>query len=445
MDERSVMSGVIEGNNGTFFRDGYRVTLMPLKLPHDKETTTFTPENGYMHITSFRGKKGAFFVGKEPFTICIDTDLTTPIFIESYMPILSNDLHHFFVIEFSGGSLNLLRKERFFQPHYADDPTGGVSFNRPLEKAVYEMSIAGKKCNVTIGVTAKDSGNDRSWSFNCVSYLSLTFDEAQTLDMIWQHYQHVNRLVSVMSNRTNNYFDEIAIYTVPPEDEGFYSSKAVVCIRDCAEGKVRRFPGITFSDLGESAIRLLELFYNSKEKKPSYSLGFIPRNEGEHYRVTDDIIRAVASAIECELTFYKDIDTDQTDAMGSLCTEVKNLVKKHRESHSEAPVLTSGTYDLIFGSITHWSKSAAEKMIWLYQKFSDAMEDKSHRSCLSEDDIRGFVRYRNNITHGTYRESDHDVMRTTIALEKLVICSLLERVGVPRSSIIELARKKIGR
>lgn len=444
MNDRKVMSGIIEGGDGTFFRDGYRVTLMPRKLPLDKEITTLTPEKRYLHVTSFRGKKCAFFAGDEPFTIYTDVDLNTPVFIESSMPIMNNDLHRFSVIQFSGGSLNLLREERLPLPHYSHDEDGHVSFARPLEKAEYTMSVCGKKCTVTIGITAKDSGNDRTWSFNSIAYLSLTFEEMQTLDTILYHYQQVNRLISVMTNRTDNHFDEISIFTVPVEDESFYNRKAIVNILDNDEGHVRKFPGISFNDLGESAVRLLELFYNSQEKKPSYSLGFIPRNEREHWRVTDDIIRAVASAIECELTFYEDVDTDQRDAMEILCAEVKNLIKEHRESHREAPVLTCGTYDMILGSITHWSMSAAEKMIWLYQRFSEAMEDKSHRSSLSEADIRAFVRYRNNITHGTYRESDYDVMRATIALEKLVICSLLERVGVPHSTIIELAHKKIG-
>lgn len=445
MDERSIMSGIIEDNDGTFFRDGYRVTLMPLKLPLSAEVTTITPQNGYLHVTSYRGKKCAFYAGDKPFPIYSDIDLTIPIFIESYMPIMSNDLHHFFVIEFSGGALNLLRKERLSLPQYSHDATGHVSFDRLIEKAEYEMSIGGKKCKVTIGVAAKDSGSDYTLSFNSVSYLSLAFDEMQTLDTIRQHYQHVNRLISVMTNRADNHFDEIAIYTVPSDDERFYSSKAVVSIQDNDNGQVRGFPCITFSDLGECAVKLLELFYNSKEKKPSYSLGFIPRNEREHYRVTDDIIRAVASAMECELTFYKDADSAQKEALDILCAEVKALVKDHRDRHKEDPILTSGTYDLIFGNITHWSMTAAEKMIWLYQRFSDAMEDQSQRSCLSDADIRGFVRYRNNITHGNYSVLDRDVMRTTIALEKLVICSLLERIGVPHSTIIELAYKKIGR
>lgn len=446
MAERVKTSGIIENNDGTFFRDGYCVTLMPLKLPLNGEVTIITPQNGYLHVTSFRRKKCAFYAGEEPFSICPDDNLTTPIFIESCMPTMSNDLHHFFVIEFSGGSLNLLRKGRLSLPQYSHDATGhNILFERPIEKVEYEMSIGGKKCKVTIGVAAKDSGNDHTLSFNSVTYLSLAFDEMQTLDTIWQHYQHVNRLISVMTNRVDNHFDEIAIYTMPSDDERFYSSKAMVSIQDNDNGKVRRFPCITFSDLGECAVKLLELFYNSKEKKPSYSLGFIPRNEREHYRVTDDIIRAVASAMECELTFYKEADSAQKEALDILCTEVKTLVKNHRDRHKEDPILTSGTYDLIFGNITHWSMSAAEKMIWLYQRFSDAMEDQSQHSCLSDADIRGFVRYRNNITHGYYSVLDRDVMRTTIALEKLVICSLLERIGVPHSTIIELARKKIGR
>ena len=445
MEERTVMSGIIEGSDGTFFRDGYRVTLMPRKLPLNEEITSFVPENKYLHVTSFRGKKGAFFIGDRPFRIYADMDLTTPVFIESSMPFMSNDLHQFSVIQFSGGSLNLLRKERLSLPQYSHDENSQVSFSRPLEKTEYTMIVCGEKCTVTIGITARDSGNDLTWSFNSIPYLSLTFDKMQTLDTIWHHYQQVNRLISVMTNRTDNHFDEISIFTAPVGDESFYNRKAIVNIRDNDEGHVREFPGISFSDLGESAARLLELFYNSQEKTPSYSLGFIPRNEREHWRVTDDIIRAVASALECELTFYEDVTSGQQEAIECLCAEVKALIKAHRKAHKDDPVISERTYDQMFGSITHWSMTAAEKVFWLYQRFGDAMDDSSHRSSLNEADIQAFVKYRNSITHGTYRELNLDVMRTTIALEKLVICSLLERVGVSHDMIVELARKRIGR
>lgn len=445
MDDRDVMSGVIEGNNCTFYRDGYGVTLMPSKLPVCEQRTTVIPENGYLYATSFRGKNVAFFTGDEPISIVADFRVTIPIFVETYQPIQGIDLHSFYRIEFSGGSLDMLRRHQFSIPKLPKKEDGTVSINCTREKAEYEITIGGTKCTLTIGIATKASGNDRSWSFHTVSYLSLTFKEPQPLDKIWMHYQHVNRLISVMTNRTDNHYDEISIYTLPVGHEHFHSSKAVVSIRDNDDGHIRKYPGMAFEDLGESVAKLLELFYNSKEKKPSYSLGFIPKNDSEHWRVTDDVVRAVAAAVECEVSCYKEVGAPQQEALSGLCDEVKKLVKAHRELNQSSPVLTDNTYSLIFGSIDHWSLTAAEKIIWLYHRFSDAMDDPQHRSCLSEQDIRGFVKYRNSITHGTYKEIDPDVVRTTVALEKLAICSLLERVGVAHEKIVELSRMKIGR
>ena len=139
MDDNAVMSGILNGQNGTFFRDGYRITLMPSKLLVYDEETTVTPEKGYLYATTYRGKNVAFFVGEEPISIVADFGITTPIFVETDQPIQGVDLHHFSRVEFAGGSLDMLRRHRLSMPNF---PKNDLMFPRILSNFVLTPSIA---------------------------------------------------------------------------------------------------------------------------------------------------------------------------------------------------------------------------------------------------------------------------------------------------------------
>ena len=62
-----------------------------------------------------------------------------------------------------------------------------------------------------------------------------------------------------------------------------------------------------FEDLGDSLPNLIRLFYDTEEKKPSYSLGFIPDNDNERNHITNMKIKEICTALECEFSFQKQL------------------------------------------------------------------------------------------------------------------------------------------
>ena len=62
---------------------------------------------------------------------------------------------------------------------------------------------------------------------------------------------------------------------------------------------------------------------------------------------------------------------------------------------------------------------------------------------IDDDAIKAFVKYRNDITHGSHRVLDVKIAITAHCLERLVYCCLLERIGVERSRILEWCKDKI--
>ena len=59
---------------------------------------------------------------------------------------------------------------------------------------------------------------------------------------------------------------------------------------------------------------------------------------------------------------------------------------------------------------------------------------------ISDDEISEFVKYRNSITHGSFRVIDSSIVATAYTLSGLVYCSLLSRIGVSREKILNLCK-----
>ena len=62
---------------------------------------------------------------------------------------------------------------------------------------------------------------------------------------------------------------------------------------------------------------------------------------------------------------------------------------------------------------------------------------------IREDEIKDFVKYRNDITHGNHRVLDKRIACTAHLLSGLVYCSLLDRIGISREKIRELCVHKL--
>ena len=99
--------------------------------------------------------------------------------------------------------------------------------------------------------------------------------------------------------------------------------------------------------------------------------------------------------------------------------------------------LKQKTYSLIESSMSHWSMAAADQIKELFQRYSEEMILVGEKDLLdiSDVDIDGFVKYRNDITHGSYRVMDRKIAVTAHFLAYLVYCCILTRIGVSREDI----------
>ena len=59
---------------------------------------------------------------------------------------------------------------------------------------------------------------------------------------------------------------------------------------------------------------------------------------------------------------------------------------------------------------------------------------------ISDEQIQKFVKYRNKITHGSWKVLDEEVAVTAYVLQGLVYCSILKRMGLSQEKIIQLCQ-----
>lgn len=443
------MTGIVDGysNKVLFCSDGYQFTFMTSELPskNQREGIVIHPVDGYVFATTHTGKKVAILVGIHEFEVLSSISLSTELFLVSDLANPNVDIARFRSIAIVGGTLNKLRdyKSKGISTKYSDDNC--LTVNRTENRSSYTFSTESFSCKVTVGNVARDHGGLDDLTLKDDRFLLLTFDKDQPIGTFLKHYRHINRLVSVMTNRSENPCSEI-ILSPSVNDPQHYLKKVYVYLKDNQNQMSQNNTCISFEEMGSSIANLLSLFYNSKPKKPSYSLGFIPRNDDESWQVTDDVVRSVSSALECEADLDDDVKRFQQSELTKLCSTVKDVVVRHREEHASNPVLTDATYDLIFGSINHWSSSAFDRITILFHKHEKAIHflPCMYYIDITDADIHAFISYRNSISHGTYREMTGQIRRTTLVLGILVRCCILYRVGVPEKTIKDICCRYFG-
>ena len=96
---------------------------------------------------------------------------------------------------------------------------------------------------------------------------------------------------------------------------------------------------------------------------------------------------------------------------------------------------------MIFSSIGNWSFTLAEKIISLFQHYFEEMNAIGKGfTKVHDSQIRSFVKYRNDITHGKHRVLDHNIAITAHILAGLVYCCILSRIGLPREKVLEMCK-----
>jgi len=242
-----------------------------------------------------------------------------------------------------------------------------------------------------------------------------------------------------MTHRQQNYIDRI-IMTPCVDKELMFRSHCIVHLRENDVAKHNKNACLTFDYLGENTARLLNLFYNSKDKTPAYSLGFIPKTDSEARIITDDTVRSITAALECEYSAnpYLLKENDKKE-IATLIDAAKGAVKDYRKQHKDDSVLTNDTYNSIFSDIDRWDITANERFCALFNKYKGALQeffDLARK--FDENDIKALVAYRNHITHGNYCEITDTVIRSARFMKLIIYCSLLNRLGIPYDKLKDM-------
>ena len=197
---------------------------------------------------------------------------------------------------------------------------------------------------------------------------------------------------------------------------------------------------ISFQDLKEVMPKLLSVIYDIKDQKSSYEIGFLPSSDKEVYMIDNTKVRMICSALECELSFINDLAPSEETNLQGLIKNIKHTVKVHRKGSHK---LSAKTYDLIFSSVSNWSRSASDQFCELYHRFEeDMLILNPSEDFISDDDIGQFVKYRNSITHGSFRVMDASIATTAYTLSGLVYCAFLNRIGISQEQILYLCKNR---
>ena len=380
----------------------------------------------------------AIYVGSLSFEVLGSRNLITSAFIKSCSNLSDNPVTEFDAIRFTGGTLNSV----FVPDAIRFESENGktiVSCNDDSKK--YTINMEEYQMSLVIRSTAKEQLSIHGNSItNSDVELMLEFTAPQPLGKLFEHYNRMRDLLSFMTFRENVGFDTIYLLETDTEQHDLVKTAEVFIRNEGEKTEKNYFDNITIDDLGETLPALIKLFYDTKEKEQSVSLGFFRANDRD-YHITDAKIRAICSAIECELKFATDIKAEENQALSDLIAMVRKQVDDFQTSHTS---ISPDTYNSIRSGIGFWSFPLKERLCALYGKYAQEMANMNHsRTPITNEMLCSFVSYRNDITHGKHRTLQISIALTAHYLRGLVYCSILDRIGMSREQIQELCKEKI--
>ena len=102
-------------------------------------------------------------------------------------------------------------------------------------------------------------------------------------------------------------------------------------------------------------------------------------------------------------------------------------------------------YGNIFGNIAHWAQPLANRVCKAWDQYISELEPflKRYDIPITHENIEGFVKARNNITHNGSTGVSDEVANTAFALMGLIYCCALTRLGVNSKAITDIMTRGI--
>lgn len=433
------ITGIVEADNRTyaFYLEDYNVKFLDTIItPY--YTSKLMPVDGFVQAVSHNNHKMLLYSGQYEFPVVNTMDWGISSYIVSTSNVLDYDLTFYDEILFLGDTLTKLKHPRGMEIEF-DGECGKRYIQYPDDKQKFSFVTDEFECNVIIGsnITEHHSLESNSVS-NEKIYLKMSFNKAQKTSSVYKHYNKLCEISSFLTNRKNVGIEEIFLLQkdVKIGEKKLTQKIAQVFIHEEKEQTQKiKYHNLEFECLGESAGKLFEIFYKTQERKRSYSLGFYPDSDKHETIITNEIVRLVCSALECEVGFVKTIKNEEREKIQALKEEIQPIIDKHKESPDK---LKEKTYSLIESSMSHWTTAAADQFKCLYHMYEEELMIANKAGVvIGDDEIDNFVKYRNDITHGSYRVLDSTIAYTTYIMKCLVYCCILTRIGIKRESIKE--------
>lgn len=429
-DVLSPRTGAIKSaeNNIVFYGDKYHFTFMKSDLEafsNHKEISIPT-KNEFIFGNTHENKKIAIYVGSDSLKMINTRKLTTCMYAVEKWSCAS--ISNYNSIRFFGGILNSLFTPDAVDLFITDDKlefkNDTITFNI-LNNSIKAIKIGSYITQSHSEIKNKDV------------FLELVFEKTQDLGNFFNSYNRIIDALSIMTNRRNIGFEKITLINDNPNSPIGYVEVAEVFVRlnECLTEK-NKYSFITFSTLGDSFINLINYVFDEHHEKLVPELSIIPQNDKKSLLCTNDLIRSVCSSLELEISLTDlPLVNDEKQKIDNLVSQIKSLIKEHRQTNEK---LNDDTYSLINGSMKNWNATLANRIEALYKPYESIMNKifDLYMGC-DNFSIKAFVKYRNNISHGTALFPDKTVGYTTMVLRTVVYCSFLSRIGLSLKAIEE--------
>ena len=436
-NSKTPITGIVETNNRTyaFYLDNYTLRFLDTVIePH--YTSTIKSVDGFAQAMTHNNTKILAYIGQHDFPVINTMKMELSSYIVSTSNILDYDISFYDGIVFVGGTISKLKHPHAMKISYDEDAQKQYIEHRKDEQKI-AFDTDDFSCEVTIGSSTSENHNLESNSIsNNMVYIEMLFDKPQKTSTVYKHYNKILEILSFLTNRKNVGIEEMYLLqkNIPIGKKRFTQKVAQVFIRQDKDlTQKQKYHNLEFECLGDSLGKLFEIFYKTQDRKRSYSLGFYPEDDKHDTVITNEIVRSVCSALECEVGFIKGITNEEEAKIKALKKKIQPIIDEHKTGPDK---LKEKTYSLIESSMSHWSAAAADQFKSLYHIYEEEMTaaNKSHIT-IGDAEIDAFVRYRNDITHGSYRVLDSTIAYTTYLMACLVYCCILTRIGIHRETI----------
>ena len=396
--------------------------------------------NGFYYGKTHNNQNIAIYAGDNDLDIYRTRILNTGAYIISNGNVFPDELKEFSGIRFLGGALNRI----FHINGIVIDPVlkDGIVGRINDDSKAFNIDIAGLQCQIELrSNTTFLEGQEGIKITNSDVGLTIVFSKSKPVSSFFTYYRNIRNLLSFLTNRKNVGFESIELLK-NEDDLPVSTQSAKVYIKNNQSSHLKDYQkNITVEDLGDAFPTLFKMFFDAENNTNMPLIGFLPEDDHDLYIMSNYKLKEICSALEKELEYNTDIQVKENGQLDELKSIVKKTLKEYKKSHSDFP---EGAVSLITNSIDHWSLSLRERLLALCEKYdSEIMAMNPFKIKMDEEAIKGFVKYRNNITHGNAEILSTSVAATAMLLSGVVYCSVLDRAGVPRDKIQGIVKNKV--